>query len=286
MSAAKRGKATPVVAGPAKSIDLTPLVLPRSIALIVELPPGLGRSEIEDDLLAGGFTGSYTRVEVRADRRLSATTIPRADLALISVSATRVPALVDACRRRGFRAAVVLNGPEGDIDAAAGSWKKLAAIASRSRSMAILGPNSQGVISVPNHLFAGTGSLLRNHDLRPGRVAVVTQSGLGHALVALGDAAGIGFSHIVATGNEIGVDIVDAVRWVADRSEVGIIWVITESIRRGRSLIEAGREAQRFGKTVLVWKTGHSAAGRLAARSHTGAVATEERIFQAGAIGT
>lgn len=263
--------------------DLTRLVAPRSIVLVVESgSDGEQGMEIESALLSGGFAGPYSRVQLEPKSDADAAGIPRADLALISVSAPRVARVVDACKRKACRAAIVLNGPEGDVDAAAAPWAHLADAARRNRSMAVLGPNSQGVLSLPNHLFAGTGSLLRSHDLRQGPVAVVTQSGFGHALVALGDAAGLGFNHIIATGNEAGLDVVDVVRWLIDRDDVRVVWLIAESLRRGRSLVEAGRRARRLAKPILVWKTGRSAVGRAAAASHTGAIATDERIFRAG----
>ncbi len=207
--------------------------------------------------------------------------IPRVDLAIVAVRAERIAEIVSACARSRCRAAIVLNGPEGDLEAAASPWDQLARLAGLRRSMLILGPNSQGVLSLPNRLFAGTGSLFRHHQLRRGGVAVVTQSGFGHALVTLGDAAGFGFNHIVATGNEAGLDIVDAARWLISRDEVQLVWLILESARRGRALAEIGRQARDMGKPMLVWKTGHSAAARVAAASHTGAIASDARIFRA-----
>ena len=262
--------------------DLKPLVDPRSIVLVVEPGNGEPGLEIESALLTGGFAGEYRRVDVNPNMAVKPADIPTADLALISVPVKRVVGVVEMCCRKACRGAIVFNGPEGDVDAAASAWERLAHVARQHRSVAILGPNSQGVLSLSNRLFAGTGSLVRSNDLRQGPVAVVTQSGFGHALVALGDAAGLGFNHIIATGNEAGLDAVDVVRWLVDREEVRAVWLITESIRRGRSLVEVGRQARRRGKPIVVWKTGHSAVGRIAAASHTGAIASDEQIFRAG----
>jgi acyl-CoA synthetase (NDP forming) len=261
--------------------DLRPLLAPSSVALIAETVGEVpGAVEVEDALCAGGYEGVFQRVDVEDARALD-DLVPATELAVVSVGRERIAVTLDTCVRKGCRAAIVLNGPEGDLDAAEVASEQVTEFA-RS-SLVVLGPNSQGVLSLPNRLFAGTGSLLRHHDLRRGGVAVVTQSGFGHALVALGDAEGVGFNYVVATGNEAGIDAVDVARWLVDRDEVQLIWLILEGVSRGRELAEVGWDAFERGKPLVAWKTGSTEAGRVAAASHTGAIASDDGLFRAAA---
>ena len=103
----------------------------------------------------------------------------------------------------GFRE----SGPEG-IE----REQKMLAIA-REAGMRIIGPNCLGFANIHSNVYAAFGSITREPKLKPGSVSLVTQSGgFGYSIALACAEAGIGFRHVIATGNESDIDTVRAHR--------------------------------------------------------------------------
>ena len=85
--------------------------------------------------------------------------------------------------------------------------------------MRIIGPNCLGFANIHSGVYAAFGSITREPKLKPGSVSLVTQSGGFGYSIALGCAeAGIGFRHVIATGNESDIDTVQLIdALLADR---------------------------------------------------------------------
>ena len=74
--------------------------------------------------------------------------------------------------------------------------------------MRILGPNCLGFANIHDDVYAAFGSITRPPKLQPGGVSLVTQSGgFGYSIALACSDAGIGFRHVIATGNESDIDI-------------------------------------------------------------------------------
>ena len=77
-------------------------------------------------------------------------------------------------------------------------------------------------------------------DIKPGRIAVVSQSGaFGTYVLTMLLGRGAGFSHFVATGNEADVDVADCVAWLAADPATSIIMLAMEGCRDGDRLRRA-----------------------------------------------
>jgi acyl-CoA synthetase (NDP forming) len=122
--------------------------------------------------------------------------------------------------------------------------------------------------------------------LPAGPVGFVSQSGnvLLETALLLED-AGLGFSRAVSIGNQADVDATELVAALAEHDETRVIGVYCEDFLDGRAFVEAARTA---GKPVVLLTVGRTAAGRRAARSHTGALTsgrgTVEAACRAGGI--
>jgi acetyltransferase len=91
---------------------------------------------------------------------------------------------------------------------------------------------------------------------------------------------GIGFSHVVSLGDMADVDFGDMLDYLAVDARTRAILLYVEGVTHGRKFMSAARAASRA-KPVLVLKAGHSAAGAKAARSHTGALAGSDAVYDA-----
>jgi acyl-CoA synthetase (NDP forming) len=141
--------------------------------------------------------------------------------------------------------------------------------------MRILGPNIFGLYSARASLNAGFGPA----DIRPGKVAIITQSGaMGGAMIGKTAAEGIGLSAIVPLGNKADIDEADLLEYLRDDPETEIVLIYMEGVKQGQRLVRALDVTSRR-KPVIVVKTGRSRRGALAAASHTGALAGADGVF-------
>jgi len=149
----------------------------------------------------------------------------------------------------------------------------------REKGFRVVGPNCMGIYCQP----ARVGFWKDHWEMveRPGTVGFISQSG-GHAVNATlsGIDSGIRFHKVVSLGNQIDVSVSEVLAHMGEDPQVQVIGVYVEDIKDGRVFAERLR-AVAPDKPVVVWKGGVSAVGREAARSHTGALAGNDRVFEA-----
>ena len=114
-----------------------------------------------------------------------------------------------------------------------------------------------------------------------GSTAVVAQSGnMGLQLLAFAEEQGIGIRAFSGSGNEAMITIEDYMEAfeVDDRTRTVMLYI--ESVKDGRRFFESARRVSPQ-KPIVLLKGGQTQAGRKAASSHTGAMATDSRLFDA-----
>src|SRR6185295_13157418 len=117
---------------------------------------------------------------------------------------------------------------------------------------------------------------------QPGPVGVVFQSG-GTFQFWLQQAAlrGLDFSYAVSSGNELDLDLADYINFLIDDEHTKLIACLVEGIRRPLAFMAAAENALAAGKPILLVKVGRSERGKAATMSHTGAIATDDQVFDA-----
>ena len=134
----------------------------------------------------------------------------------------------------GFRE----SGPEGIA-----REQRMLAIA-RESGMRIVGPNCLGFANIHSNVYAAFGSITREPKLQRGVVSLVTQSGgFGYSIALACAEAGIGFRHVIATGNESDIDTVQLIDALLDDAETQIDRCLHRR-REGRSRAARGRAAR------------------------------------------
>jgi acyl-CoA synthetase (NDP forming) len=202
------------------------------------------------------------------------------DVAIILLGPARANQAVAELAARGCAAAIVLAGGYGETGAE-GAVRQDELQAVRG-SMRILGPNTIGLVNLTERITLSASGALDMDELLAGRIAVVSQSGgiLG-ALLSRGVAAGIGFSKLISTSNEVDLDVADFVDYLADDPATSVIALYLEGLRDSEKFSRAARKAREAGKPVVVYKVGRSQAGAHAAASHTGAMAGSDALYSA-----
>lgn len=262
------------------------LFRPRSVAVIgaSDRPHSVGATVIRN-LLAGGFAGAITPVNLRHDEvagvkayRDVASLPEPADLAIICTPPQTIPGLIADLGARGTKAAIVLTAGLGAAQDASGRSLQTAMLeAAKPHLLRILGPNCVGLL-VPGR---GLNASFAHTAARSGRIAFVSQSGaLATALLDWANSKNIGFSHFISMGDSADVDFGDVLDYLASDPGTRSILMYVESITAPRKFMSAARAAAR-NKPVLLVKSGRAPEGAKAAASHTGAMTGSDLVFDA-----
>ena len=90
---------------------------------------------------------------------------------------------------------------------------------------------------------------------------------------------------MIATSNEVDIDLADCVDYLADDPDTQVIVLYIESVRNVDRFKAACSKARQtnggLGKPIVAFKIGRSEAGAAAAVSHTGAMAGSDRMYDA-----
>lgn len=274
-----------------RSTDLEKVFSPQSVAVVGASPtPGKAGNSVVRHLLAGGFQGDVWPVNPRADRiegleaYPSLDALPGApDAAFLSVPAGLTEEALEACARAGT--SVVIVGASGfselGTDEGRSLQERLLAIA-RASGMRLVGPNTNGAISVVDKAVLGFNSRFPDAMNRPGMVSLVSHSGaLFDAVMLPLQRAGTGLARFIAVGNEADLTLAETVEWLAQDPHTGVIGLVVEALRDAERFRAAAEVAARNGKRIVALKVGRSAAGASAALAHSSRMAGSARAHEA-----
>ena len=104
--------------------------------------------------------------------------------------------------------------------------------------------------------------------------------GLSTDIVKRGEWRGLRFSGLVTIGNSADVAPHELVEYYLEDPQTKVIGLYLEDIKNGRAFFDLLRSSKAV-KPVVILKGGRSGQGRLAAASHTGALAGDERAWEA-----
>ncbi len=261
-----------------------PLFHPRGIVVAgVASHPGKFGFVTFHNLLRCGFKGQIFGVKPDAAPVLGHATyasieaVPEAALDLVFVCTPNKvnEQLLRDCARRGVRAAFVTSagyaeaGEEGQ-----GLQRELVRVADEL-GILLIGPNGQGVVSTPESMCA---QIVAPYP-PSGRIGVASQSGnLVSSFLNYAVATGVGISKAVSLGNSAQTGLADLLEYFAVDGDTDVALCYVESVGDGGRFRRAASRLVREKPLVLV-KGGARSEGQRAAASHTGALASDDRIF-------
>lgn len=196
------------------------------------------------------------------------------DLVVIAVDANAFEVVVGDALDVGARAIVVLTAGLGELGTEGARREQEVLQKVREAGAVLVGPNCMGVFDATAELdLVG---------LTHGSIGVVAQSGnFALELEQLAADHDLGFSRFASLGNQVDLDVAEVVRALATHDPTAVVAVYCEDFGDGRRFVEAAAAAEQAGKPVLLLDAGRSAAGAVAARSHTGALLSPSRTVEA-----
>jgi acetate---CoA ligase (ADP-forming) len=201
------------------------------------------------------------------------------DVVLNLVRAELAVEAVEEAAEVGAAGAVVLAGGFAESGPAGALLQQRLLDSAARAGMGLVGPNSLGFVNPRAGVYAFGAPTPR---LRPGRVAVISQSGaLLRPVMNLGSLHDMGFSLLVSCGNEAQLDLVDFLGHCVADDDTDVILMVVEQIRRPAGFLRAAEEAAARGKPVIALTLGRTGQARRIAQSHTGALVPPSRATQA-----
>lgn len=204
------------------------------------------------------------------------------DLALIAVPAKGVPDAIRDCGKAGIPFAIVLTAGFREGGAEGRKLEDELLKAARESNVRVVGPNCQGALSVPSRMWCVFGSVSQETQLREGPVSCAFQSGgFGYAVVNMAEAQGLGFRHVVSTGNETDITMPELLGEFLDDPGTKLAFAYMEGTPNARSLLDLGRKSLETGKPVFIWKGAQTESGTKAAASHTANMTGNYDLYRA-----
>lgn len=202
------------------------------------------------------------------------------DVGLILVGRDRVAAAVSQLSDRGADAAIVLAGGFAE-SGEEGKWRQ-EELTAAAGDVRLLGPNTIGLFNVSDRTMLSPSGSLECDEIPRGSIALVSQSGgVAGSILSRAGARGLGFSKLVATGNESDLEVSDFIEYLADDPDTSVIALYLEGLKRVDRFRDAVTRAIDRSTPVVVFKVGRSEAGARSAASHTGAMAGSDRSYDA-----
>ncbi len=264
--------------------DLKYLFSPRRIAVVgvSSSAGGVGRAVL-DNILNSGFKGDVFPVNPKAEKIAGLQCYPqlgaikkKIDLVIIIIPAAVVPAVLEEAGSLGIPAAIIISA--GFKEAGRGDLEMSVQAIAQRYQMAVLGPNCLGLINPRLNLNATF------TDISPaaGDIAFFSQSGaLGTAVLDYARNLNLGFSIFASVGNKAVLDEADFLNQVQGDKQTSVVGIYAEDLRRPEKLAAAIKLLAKNSKPVIVLKSGRTSAGANASASHTGAIAGDDKIYEA-----
>ncbi len=265
---------------------LDSILKPTRIAITgVTINPNSVGGRVLRNLVGSAFRGVVYPVNPGSEAVLgvpcypSIGSLPRTpDLVTVCSPAGEVEGILRECAAAGVRGVIIMSagfgesGPEG-----AAMQRNLEGILRDNPEMRVLGPNCLGVIVPSANLNASFAPAMPEK----GSVAFISQSGaLCTSVLDWARQEKIGFSAFVSVGNALDVDFADLIDYFGEDESTESIILYVESVTRARRFMTASRAFART-KPIIVYKAGRFPRSAAVAASHTGAMVSEDSVYDA-----
>jgi acetyltransferase len=266
--------------------NLDPIFNPQRIALIgVTTNPNSVSGKVLINLVSGGFRGVVYPVNPDNEAVMGIPCYPDIkslpkvpDLGIICTPAEKVAGIIRECGEMGIPGLIIISAGFQEIGEEGKKLEtEIRTLMKKYEGMRIIGPNCLGVIVPSLKLNASFAAAMP----RPGNIAFISQSGaLCTSVLDWAMEGKIGFSQFVSIGNSLDVEFGDLIDYFGEDENTHCIILYIESITNARKFMTAARAFARK-KPIIVYKAGRFPESAQVAASHTGAMASEDAVYDA-----
>ncbi len=268
---------------------LKPLISPKSIAIVgaSDRLTNFGYRTIEN-LKGVGYSGTIHVVHPRLADLQGVPAVPTieevpgpVDCVIISVPADGVVEQVRRAGEAGARSILIYTAGFAELGEQGKANQEALRRIALEYDIPICGPNTGGMLNFVDRIAATFFLDVPHVPLKPGRIALISQStGLGFQL-AFARARGNRLSYCLTCGNSVDINVTDLLNFAIEDESTDVIGVVFEGLEAPVEFVEVALKARAAGKPVVAMRVGSSKVGAAAAASHTGSLAAPHRLYQA-----
>jgi acyl-CoA synthetase (NDP forming) len=201
----------------------------------------------------------------------------KVDLVVVTIPASKVMELIPQLQAKGIKDMLLISSGFGETGEEGKKLEKELVQKAKEAGILLLGPNTMGICNPHIDLYC-TGVHVRP---RKGSTSIVSQSGnMGTQLLAFAYQQDIGIRGFCGSGNEAMLTIEDFLDAFLEDELTKTVMLYVESVKNGRRFFESAKNVSKK-KPIVLLKGGRSKAGNIAASSHTGALTSDTRVFDA-----
>ena len=256
---------------------------PSAVAVIgASAEDGKIGNSVMRNLIDGGYEGELYPVHPKADQILghqcypSIVDIPgNVDIAIFCIPAQFVAGVIAECGQKQVPGAILI--PSGFAEIGEHELQDEIVRVAREANVRLMGPNIYGFYYTHKNLCA---TFCTPYNEK-GSVALSSQSGgVGMAIIGFSRSTKMGVSAIVGLGNKSDIDEDDLLTYFEQDPNTSVIAMHVEDLKDGRAFASVAKRVSKT-KPVVVLKAGRTSLGAKAANSHTGALAGDDRVYDA-----
>jgi len=199
------------------------------------------------------------------------------DLVVIALKPEIVPSALKACGEKKIPYCIIITAGYKETGEEGKKREDELKQIAKSFGIKIIGPNCLGIFDCQNNLNATFGDKLPGL----GDISVISQSGaVGTSMLDFAQKENIGFAKFISVGNEAGLTENDFLEYLLTDEKTKAIVMYLEAISDGIRFLELAKKITAV-KPLVVLKAGKTARGAMAVASHTGSLASENKVFEA-----
>ncbi len=257
------------------------IMQPDAVAVIGASPEdGKIGNSVMKNLINGGYAGAIYPIHPKVPEVLGRKAYKSVkdiegsiDVAVFAIPAPLVAGALKECGEKKIPGAVLI--PSGFAETGNVELQDQIVAVAREYNVRLMGPNIYGFYYTHKNLCA---TFCTPYDIK-GKAALSSQSGgVGMAIIGFSRSAKMGVSAIVGLGNKSDIDEDDLLTFFEQDPNTQVVAMHVEDLKDGRSFAEVAQRVSKQ-KPVIVLKAGRTAMGARAAKSHTAALAGNDRIY-------
>ncbi len=197
------------------------------------------------------------------------------DLAFVCTPASTNISILEACARKNIRSVYITSAGYGEAGESGVQAQQLLKDKARELDILLIGPNGQGLVSTPINLCA---QIVGPYPPK-GAISVASQSGnFVSSFMNYARFTNVGIARAISAGNAACTGVPEVLDFFATDEATRVALVYLEGIQDGEKLAASMKSISAV-KPLVVVKGGSTSSGALAAASHTGALASNDRVF-------
>jgi len=201
------------------------------------------------------------------------------DLGIVLVPKSAAEETIDLLLSKGVKSIILISAGFKEVSKEGEEAEQRILKKIKNAGARLVGPNCMGVITTFNDIKLNATFVAEKPEI--GSMGFLSQSGaIGAAVLNSLRETDIRFGEFISVGNKADISENDILSFWQNDERIQVITMYLESFEDGKGFIQ-NFDAGKINKPVIILKAGRTKSGKKAASSHTGALASDDKVVEA-----